>query len=327
MPSQYAQVNIVDSTGVVVDSFGGGGGTFVSPQSLFYDEFNGTTLDAAKWEQIWGDGTVAIANGVATLTDAVSLKNKVSFTAPMCIKYNIAYTTGQYQHDFYIGKTFANSGHPNTEDSGYFELYFDGYGLTIYNWNTTIDTPDFVNNPLAQLAVELYFNVNGGRLIVYSTTQDTALIDIPFTHGLIPGQDYYCAFVTQTGTTMEVHNISVTDYQPAVDSNYSLLKKFGTLATDSTQYLDFLTTQVITTSGTSAASSAVSATTKRVQVQATKAAWIAIGSDPTAAVATAGSFYLPDGGQSAPFLVTSSTTKVAAIQDSAAGKVVVIESK
>jgi hypothetical protein len=87
-----------------------------------------------------------------------------------------------------------------------------------------------------------------------------------------------------------------------------------------------LPTQVITTSTTSQQTTAVGAGIRKIVIQTTKAAWFAVGSNPTATVGGAGSFYLPDGGQSYPIFVSFGVTKVAVIQDSVSGIAVIIES-
>lgn len=93
------------------------------------------------------------------------------------------------------------------------------------------------------------------------------------------------------------------------------------------QHLDINTVQSITVAGTSAQSSAVGATTNRVVIVSTTNCWVALGSNPTAAAHTAGSFYLAAGAQSYPIKVTPGVTKIAIIQDSAGGYASVIESR
>lgn len=92
------------------------------------------------------------------------------------------------------------------------------------------------------------------------------------------------------------------------------------------QTILFQTTKVITVGASSAQSAAVGVNTDRVVLSTTTDCWIAIGDNPTAAVATAGSFFLAAGSQSYPISVTKGVTKIAAIQASAGGYMSVIES-
>lgn len=81
------------------------------------------------------------------------------------------------------------------------------------------------------------------------------------------------------------------------------------------------TGQVLTTSATSAASTAITGT--EVMISATQDVWIKIGAaTPTAAKDTAGSMFLKAGGPYT-FQLTSGHL-VAAVQDSAAGKVSIL---
>ena len=82
--------------------------------------------------------------------------------------------------------------------------------------------------------------------------------------------------------------------------------------------------QFVTVGASSVQSSAVQALTNRVVLCSTTGAWIAIGSSPTA-TAGAGSFYLPPNVYSPPIYVVSGTSKIAALQASAAGSLSIIE--
>lgn len=81
------------------------------------------------------------------------------------------------------------------------------------------------------------------------------------------------------------------------------------------------TGQVLTTSATSAASTAITGT--EVMISCTQDCWIKIGAaTPTAAKDTAGSMFLAKGG---PYTFQMTTGQlVAAVQDSAAGKVSIL---
>lgn len=92
------------------------------------------------------------------------------------------------------------------------------------------------------------------------------------------------------------------------------------------QSLTIQAAQVVTVTAVNAKSAAVAATTNRVVLVATTNMWVKLGADPTAAVATAGSFYLAAGAQSYPLEVTAGVTKIAAIRDSADGYLSIIES-
>lgn len=83
--------------------------------------------------------------------------------------------------------------------------------------------------------------------------------------------------------------------------------------------------QVVATSGTSAQSAAVNATTTRVFLTCTQDCWVSIGSNPTASAA-AGSFFIAAGSPFYPISVTGGSSKIAVIQDSAAGKLSIVES-
>lgn len=84
--------------------------------------------------------------------------------------------------------------------------------------------------------------------------------------------------------------------------------------------------KVVAVGATSTQSAAVGANTTRIVLSTTTDCWIAIGSNPTAAANTAGSFFLSAGSQSYPIVATPSTTKVAVIQNASSGYLSVIES-
>lgn len=77
---------------------------------------------------------------------------------------------------------------------------------------------------------------------------------------------------------------------------------------------------------TSTQSAVVGAGRNRVVLCPTVDSWIAVGANPTAAKATAGSFYLAAGAQSYPIVVTPGTTRIAVIADGATGFMSIIES-
>jgi len=85
--------------------------------------------------------------------------------------------------------------------------------------------------------------------------------------------------------------------------------------------------QIITLALTSNQSAAVASNTNRVVLSTTQDCWIAIGTNPTAAKATAGSFFLAAGAQSYPISVQNGVTKIAALYDSTAGYLSIIESQ
>ena len=95
---------------------------------------------------------------------------------------------------------------------------------------------------------------------------------------------------------------------------------------DSSQYLTLGTIQAVAVGATSVQSSAVGAGITKVVISATTDCWVAIGSNPTASKATAGSFFLGAGSQSYPITVTAGTTKIAVLQDTASGYISVMES-
>jgi hypothetical protein len=84
--------------------------------------------------------------------------------------------------------------------------------------------------------------------------------------------------------------------------------------------------QVVAIGAASAASAAVQGTTNRVFLSATAACWVAFGSAPTAAVATAGSIYVPANVIMPAITVTPGVTKIANIEASSAGFLSIIES-
>jgi hypothetical protein len=97
--------------------------------------------------------------------------------------------------------------------------------------------------------------------------------------------------------------------------------------TDVKQSLWINTAQVLTIGATSVASNAVASNTNRVVLSTTQDCWVAVGSDPTATKATAGSFFLSAGSQSYPISVQNGVTKIAAVYDSAVGYLSIIESQ
>ena len=102
----------------------------------------------------------------------------------------------------------------------------------------------------------------------------------------------------------------------------------GIEATALGQRLDKVTGQVLSvTSSSSVKSVATNVLTKTVVLCATVNCWIEIGDNPTAAIGTGTSFYLPAGALSYPLAVTGGTTKIAAIADSASGKLSIFESR
>jgi hypothetical protein len=92
------------------------------------------------------------------------------------------------------------------------------------------------------------------------------------------------------------------------------------------QTLDIVAAPGFAVGATSAQSSAVGASTKRVVLVATVDCWVSLGANPTAAAATAGSFFLAAGAQTYPLKVTPGTTKIAAIRNSESGYLSIIES-
>ena len=96
---------------------------------------------------------------------------------------------------------------------------------------------------------------------------------------------------------------------------------------DVKQSLWINTAQVLALGATSAQSSAVASNTNRVALSTTQDCWIAVGSNPTAAKATAGSFFLAAGAQSYPISVLNGVTKIAALYDANAGYLSIIESQ
>jgi hypothetical protein len=84
------------------------------------------------------------------------------------------------------------------------------------------------------------------------------------------------------------------------------------------QMLALVTAQVVTTGAASAQSAAWQATTKVIRITAKVDQWVAFGTNPTAAAATAGSVFMPTGTTKTWAAVQGQ--KVAAIQDAGAGK-------
>lgn len=94
------------------------------------------------------------------------------------------------------------------------------------------------------------------------------------------------------------------------------------------QRLDKVTGQVLSiTSSSSVQSSAVNTLTKTVVLCSNVDCWFEIGSNPTATLGTGTSTYLPAGAMSYPIAVTGGTTKIAAISNSATGKLSIFESR
>lgn len=92
------------------------------------------------------------------------------------------------------------------------------------------------------------------------------------------------------------------------------------------QTIDISAVPGVAIGAASAQSAAVGATTKRVVLIADQDCWVSVGADPTAAKQTAGSFPLADKSPSYPIKVVPGVTKIAVIQDSAAGYLSIIES-
>jgi hypothetical protein len=92
------------------------------------------------------------------------------------------------------------------------------------------------------------------------------------------------------------------------------------------QTIDIAAVPGVAIGSASAASSAVGATTKRVVLIPDTDCWVSIGANPTAAKQSAGSFPLAAKSPSYPIKVVPGVTKIAVIQDSAAGYLSIIES-
>lgn len=96
---------------------------------------------------------------------------------------------------------------------------------------------------------------------------------------------------------------------------------------DVKQSLWINTAQALAFSTSSVQSSIVASNTNRVVLSCTQDCWIAVGSNPTAAKATEGSFFLSAGSQSYPISVLQGVTKIAVIADSIDGVLSIIESQ
>lgn len=119
---------------------------------------------------------------------------------------------------------------------------------------------------------------------------------------------------TGPGTAAAATRVTFASDAPAIGVTPS---KLGT----TTRLPLWATGQVLTTSATSAASTAITGT--EVMISATQDCWIKIGATtPTAAKDTAGSMFIAKGGPYT-FQLTSGHL-VAAVQDSAAGKVSIL---
>lgn len=92
------------------------------------------------------------------------------------------------------------------------------------------------------------------------------------------------------------------------------------------QTLIIQATQVVAVGAASAQSAVVGANTNRVVLNTTTDCWVSIGTNPTAAANTAGSFFLSANSQSYPIEVKEGLTKIAVIQASFSGYLSIIES-
>ena len=92
------------------------------------------------------------------------------------------------------------------------------------------------------------------------------------------------------------------------------------------QTLIIQTTKVVAIGAASTQSAVVGANTNRVVLSTTADCWIAIGTNPTAAANTAGSFFLGANSQSYPIEVKEGLTKIAVIQGLSSGYLSIIES-
>jgi hypothetical protein len=90
--------------------------------------------------------------------------------------------------------------------------------------------------------------------------------------------------------------------------------------------LTIQTAQTIDITASSGQSAVVSSTTKRIILTSTVDCWVALGSSPTATLATDTSIFLSAGIPSYPLAVTPSITKVAAIAVTSVGKLSILES-
>lgn len=98
------------------------------------------------------------------------------------------------------------------------------------------------------------------------------------------------------------------------------------LAKDTSQYLTINNVQVLTISGTSAASAAVNLATNKIVISTTADCWVAIGSAPTAVARTTNNFFMAAGSQTFPIAVVPGVSKIAIIQDSTGGYASIMES-
>jgi hypothetical protein len=85
--------------------------------------------------------------------------------------------------------------------------------------------------------------------------------------------------------------------------------------------------QVITVGSSSVASATVNSLTTRVILTSTTDCWVSFGATPTAAVATTGNIFVPAGVPSYPISVTGGTTKIAVIENAAAGYLSIMEAE
>lgn len=121
---------------------------------------------------------------------------------------------------------------------------------------------------------------------------------------------------TGPGTAATAQRVTYASDGAAIPVTYTASKLEYTTRTPL-----WATGQVLTTSATSAASTAITGT--EVMISCTQDCWIKIGAaTPTAAKDTAGSMFLAKGG---PYTFQMTTDQlVAAVQDSAAGKVSIL---
>jgi hypothetical protein len=107
----------------------------------------------------------------------------------------------------------------------------------------------------------------------------------------------------------------------------SLLSKLNLDSLISLQTITQTATQVVAVADTTTQSSVVGSTTARVVLATTTDCWVSIGSNPIAVLHGDDSFFLKAGASSYPMAVTASTSKIAVIQDSAAGYLSILESE
>jgi hypothetical protein len=112
-----------------------------------------------------------------------------------------------------------------------------------------------------------------------------------------------------------------TAIQEALPAGTNLIGKIAE------QTLNIVSVGGIVVGATSTSSLAVGATTSRIVLIAKTSCWVSIGNNPTAESQAAGSFPLSAGSQSYPIAVTPGVSKIAAIQDSEAGYLSIIESE